>query len=300
MSSNIVMKSYLGLFFTTLFLSTFSSFGQRLQVGKSDSTYIDSIRNYEYQLEGLSYNIINGSDKVERITSCYYFIETLKNTLQIPNSFDYEFDLLKTVSSIRSDDGTFRIFTWNLLLDSGKYMYFGAIQMNNPDSLELYGLYDSSDYNKDIFYGQFDNRHWMGALVYQVHHYRWKKQDYYITFGWDGQDDKTNRKIIDVLWFNEEGQPNFGEEIFDFDGDLQSRIIFDFNDRAAMLCRYDDFEDAIVFSNLVPINPIMKGIYQNYVPDGTYDYLKFEKGIWRRYKMIFDDRKKNGTNLRKL
>ena len=294
------MKSCLGLFFTTLFLSTFSSFGQRLKVGKSDSTYIDSIRNYEYQLEGLSYNIINGSDKVERITSCYYFIETLKNTLQIPNSFDYEFDLLKTVSSIRSDDGTFRIFTWNLLLDSGKYMYFGAIQMNNPDSLELYGLYDSSDYNKDIFYGQFDNRHWMGALVYQVHHYRWKKQDYYITLGWDGQDDKTNRKIIDVLWFNEEGQPNFGEEIFDFDGDLQSRIIFDFNDRAAMLCRYDDFEDAIVFSNLVPINPMMKGIYQNYVPDGTYDYLKFEKGIWRRYKMIFDDRKKNGTNLRKL
>ncbi len=294
------MKSCLGLFFTTLFLSTFSSFGQRLKVGKSDSTYIDSIRNYEYQLEGLSYNIINGSDKVERITSCYYFIETLKNTLQIPNSFDYEFDLLKTVSSIRSDDGTFRIFTWNLLLDSGKYMYFGAIQMNNPDSLELYGLYDSSDYNKDIFYGQFDNRHWMGALVYQVHHYRWKKQDYYITFGWDGQDDKTNRKIIDVLWFNEEGQPNFGEEIFDFDGDLQSRIIFDFNDRAAMLCRYDDFEDAIIFSNLVPINPMMKGIYQNYVPDGTYDYLKFEKGIWRRYKMIFDDRKKNGTNLRKL
>ena len=295
-----MMKSCFGLFFTALFLSTFLSFGQRVGVAQSDSTYIDSIKNFEYQLEGLSYNIINGTDKVERITSCYYFIETLKNTLQIPNSFDYKFDLLKTVSSIRSEDDKFRVFTWNLLLDSGKYMYFGAIQMNNPDSLELYGLYDSSDYNKDIFYGQFDNRHWMGALVYQIHHYRWKKQDYYITFGWDGQDAKTNRKIIDVLWFNDEGKPNFGEEIFDFDGDLQSRIIFDFNDRAAMLCRYDDFEDAIVFSNLVPINPMMKGIYQNYVPDGTYDYLKFEKGIWRRYKMIFDDRKKNGANLRKL
>ena len=76
---------------------------------------------------------------------------------------------------------------------------------------------------------------------------------------------------------------------------LQSRIIFDFNDRAAMLCRYDDFEDAIVFANLVPINPMMKGVYQNYVPDGTYDYLKFEKGIWRRYKMVFDDRKKHGA-----
>jgi hypothetical protein len=281
-------------------MSTFTSFGQRAKVTQSDSTYIDSIKNYEYQLEGLSHNVINGSDKVERITSCYYFIETLKTALQIPNSFDYDFNLLKTISSIRSEDEKFRIFTWNLLLDSGKYMYFGAIQMNNSDSIELYGLYDSSDYNKDIFYGQFDNKHWMGVLVYQIHHYRWKKQDYYITFGWDGQDAKTNRKIIDVLWFDDRGQPHFGEEIFDFDGDLQSRIIFDFNDRAAMLCRYDDFEDAIVFSNLVPINPLMKGNYQNYVPDGTYDYLKFEKGIWRRYKMIFDDRRKNGANLRKL
>lgn len=292
------MKSY--LYFIFLLISTFSSFGQRVKVSQSDSTYIDSIRNYEYQLEGLSYNIINGSDKVERITSCYYFIETLKTALQIPNSFDYDFDLLKTVSSITSEDDKFRVFTWNLLLDSGKYMYFGAIQMNNPDSLELYGLYDSSDYNRNVIYGQFDNRHWMGGLIYQIHHYRWKKKDYYITFGWDGQDAKTNRKVIDVLWFDDEGKPNFGEEIFDFDGDLQSRIIFDFNDRAAMLCRYDDHEEAIVFANLVPINPMMKGVYQNYVPDGTYDYLRFEKGVWRRYKMVFDDRRKHGADLRKL
>ncbi|MEK9601382.1 MAG: hypothetical protein VW147_06030 [Bacteroidota bacterium] len=292
------MKSY--LYFVFLLISTFSSFGQRVKVSQSDSTYIDSIRNYEYQLEGLSYNIINGSDKVERITSCYYFIETLKTALQIPNSFDYDFDLLKTVSSITSEDDKFRVFTWNLLLDSGKYMYFGAIQMNNPDSLELYGLYDSSEYNRNVIYGQFDNRHWMGVLIYQIHHYRWKKKDYYITFGWDGQDAKTNRKVIDVLWFDDEGKPNFGEEIFDFDGDLQSRIIFDFNDRAAMLCRYDDHEEAIVFANLVPINPLMKGVYQNYVPDGTYDYLRFEKGVWRRYKMVFDDRRKHGADLRKL
>lgn len=292
------MKSY--LYFIFLLISTFSSFGQRVKVSQSDSTYIDSIRNYEYQLEGLSYNIINGSDKVERITSCYYFIETLKTALQIPNSFDYDFDLLKTVSSITSEDDKFRVFTWNLLLDSGKYMYFGAIQMNNPDSLELYGLYDSSDYNRNVIYGQFDNRHWMGGLIYQIHHYRWKKKDYYITFGWDGQDAKTNRKVIDVLWFDNGGKPNFGEEIFDFDGDLQSRIIFDFNDRAAMLCRYDDHEEAIVFANLVPINPMMKGVYQNYVPDGTYDYLRFEKGVWRRYKMVFDDRRKHGADLRKL
>ena len=280
------------------FLCLFT-FGQRAKVKADDSTYIDSIRNYEYQLEGLSYNILNAKDKVERITSCYYYIQTLKKALSIPNSFDYDFNSIQTVSAIRSEDERFRIFTWNLLLDSGKYMYFGAIQMNNSDSLELYGLYDSSEYNRDIIYGQFDNRHWMGALIYQMHHYTHKRKDYYITFGWDGQDAKTTRKIIDVLWFDEEGKPNFGEEIFDFDGDLQSRIIFDFNDRAAMTMRYDKNEQAILFANLVPINPMMVGIYENYVPDGTYDFLKLEKGIWRRYKMAFDDRRKNSNDLRK-
>ena len=275
------------------------TFGQRAKVKPGDSTYIDSIRNYEYQLEGLSYNIINSKDKVERITSCYYYIQTLKKALSIPNSFDYDFKTIKTVSTIRSEDEKFRVFTWNLLLDSGKYMYFGAIQMNNSDSLELFGLYDSSDYNRDVHYAEFDNRHWMGALIYQVHHYKWKKKDYYITFGWDGQDSKTNRKIIDVLWFDEEGKPKFGEEIFNFEGDLQARIIFDFNDRAAMTMRYDKEEQAIIFANLVPINPMMKGMYENYVPDGTYDYMKFEKGTWRRYSMMFEDRENNSNDLRR-
>lgn len=265
-----------------------------------DSSYKDSIRNYEYQLEGLSYNIINGQDVQERITSCYYFIQTLKEALKVPTSYDYEFTSLKTISMLKPADDRFRLFTWNLLLDSGKYMYFGAMQMHNTDSLILYGLYDSSEYNKDVIYGEFDNRHWMGALYYQVHHYKWKRNDYYLLFGWDGQDAKTNRKIIDVLWFDEKNKPMFGKEIFNFEGDVQARIIFDFSDNAAMLCRYDENEKAIVYANLVPINPMLKGRYENYVPDGTYDYLRFEKGSWRRKKELFKDRGDASNELQRF
>ena len=276
------------------------SFGVAKAQVEIDSIYRDSIQNYEYQLEGLSYNIINSEDLNERITSCYYFIQTLKEALKVPQSFYYDFKSLKTVSTLRPDDDKFRIFTWNLILDSGKYMYFGAIQMNTSDSLVLFGLYDSSDYNRDLIYGQFDHRHWVGALYYQVHHYKWKKQDYYIMFGWDGQDAKTNRKVVDVLWFDEEGNPQFGKEIFNFDGDVQARMIFDFSDQTAMLLRYDKNEKAIVFANLVPINPLLEGRYENYVPDGTYDYLKFERGVWKRHLMMFEDREKNSNELRRF
>lgn len=295
------MKLYVYCMRTFVFLLAICSFSalfaqKKVQV---DSASYDSIRNYEYHLEGLSYNIINSEDIEERITSCFYFVQTLKEALKVPGSFHYDFNSLKTVSVLRPDDNKFRIFTWNLLLDSGKYMYFGAIQMNNADSLVLFGLYDSSDYNKDVYYAEFDNRHWMGALYYQMHHYKHKRQDYYVLFGWDGQDSKTNRKIIDVLWFNDEGQPRFGKEIFNMDGDLQSRVIFDFADHTAMLLRYDEEEEKIVFANLVPINPIYKGRYEVYIPDGTYDYLKLKKGVWERYNLLFNNRVDNSYDLRR-
>ncbi|MBR9859516.1 hypothetical protein GYB22_01940 [bacterium] len=287
------MKAHLTLLLLLLSLAGFSQRSKQI-----DSVNYDSIRNFEYRLETLSYNIINSEDITERITSCYYFVQTLKQALQVPQSFNYNFTSLKTVSVLRPDDNKFRVFTWNLLLDSGKYMYFGAIQMNNLDSLVLFGLYDSSEYNKDPYYSEVDNHHWMGALYYQMHHYRHKRQDYYLMFGWDGQDSKTNRKIIDVLWFNEEGMPMFGKEIFDIGGDLQNRVIWDFADNTAMLCRYDKNEKKIVFANLVPINPAYEGRYETYVPDGSYDYLVFQRGVWVREEGLFNDRMKNSNDLR--
>jgi hypothetical protein len=273
------MFRYLLLFFI-LFVG-FSS-----KAAKSDSLYIDSIRNIEYQLEGLSYNIINGEDKATRITSCYYFINTLKKALMVPTSFNYDFTLLKTVSILKPEDEKFRIFTWNLLLDSGRYMYFGAIQMNNEEKLVLFGLYDSARYTSNQQYEMLDNRHWIGALYYQIHEYKYKKQKYYLLMGWDGEDEYINKKVIDVLQFDEKGNPHFGAPIFDVDGDIQSRVVFKFSEQTAMLMRYEKKDNIIVFANMVPINPLFKGKYEHYVPDGTYDYFKFYKGFWVKTELL--------------
>ena len=67
-----------------MFLISFGVYSQKTRSQSIDSVNYDSIRNYEYQLEGLSYNIINAEDKNERITSCYYFIQTLKEALKVP------------------------------------------------------------------------------------------------------------------------------------------------------------------------------------------------------------------------
>lgn len=265
-----------------------------------DTTYFDSIRNIEYQLEGLSHNIINSYDIEERVTSCFYFIKTLKKALQVPGSFDYEFSRLKTVSILKPADERFRLFTWNLILDSGKYVYFGALQMGETDSLVLYGLYDSAKYNRDPEFETVDHRHWIGALYYQIHNYTYKGQQYYLLFGWDGEDNLVNKKIIDVLYFDENNHPMFGLPIFEDDVDeYKSRLILTFSDRASILCRYDAKEQHIVFDHLSPINPMQKGMYQYYVPDGTYDYMTFVKGFWQRKDLLFNDRSDHQHDLRK-
>lgn len=265
-----------------------------------DTTYRDSIRNIEYQLEGLSHNIINGTDINERITSCYYFVQTLKKALQVPTSFDYEFTLLKTVSILKPSDEAFRMFTWNLLLDSGRYMYFGAIQMNNEDSLTLYGLYDSSDKVRDPEFQTLDTRHWMGALYYQIHDYKYKGKSHYILFGWDGEDHLINKKIIDVLYFDEENKPKFGLPIFEDDEDeYKYRLIHTFADQATITCRYNAKENNIVFNHLVPFHPLQEGMYEFYVPDGTYDYLEFYKGFWQKKELLFKELDGSQHDLRK-
>ena len=269
----------------------------------SDSTYSDSIKNIEFQLEGLSYNIINGVDVNERITSCYYFIQKLKKALSVPTSFDYDFPLLKqvkTVSILKPTDKAFRLFTWNLLLDSGKYMYFGALQMNNEDSLVLFGLYDSADYVKDPLYETFDHRHWIGALYYQIHDYKYKRQNYYLLFGWDGEDEKSNKKVIDILWFDENGKPKFGAPFFAIGEELQHRMIFEFADQAVLLCRYDPNEGVVVYANTVPPSPYLTDRYEYYLPDGSYLYLKYQKGFWVQYDDLFYNRRKNSQDLRNL
>lgn len=288
------MSRYLLILLVFVGLGTSDSRASRI-----DSMYYDSIRNMEYQLEGLSYNIINSPDLQERITSCYYFVQTLKKALRVPQSFEYEFTLLKTVSVLKPKDEKFRVFTWNLLLDSGKYMYFGAIQMNNKDSLKLFGLYDSSTTVDDPLYNTVDNRHWIGALYYQVHDYKYKGQEYYLLMGWDGEDGETNKKVIDILWFNEEGEPRFGAPYFEIDGEYQHRVIFQFAEQAVMLCRYEPKEKAIIYAHTQPTNPMHRGRYSTYYPDGTYDYFKFQKGFWVKGEMFYRGKSKSPHELRK-
>lgn len=258
----------------------------------------DSLKFYERRLIGLGESIIMARTEQERIVSTYYFARTLINALKQPNSFEYPFDSVKKyISILKPDDEKFRIFTWSLkhgkdsLVTADSFEFFGAIQMNNKERLELYGLYDSSARLGKPEYEQLYNRFWYGALYYQLVPVKYKKQQYYTLLGWDGHTQASNRKVIDVLSFDEMGKPVFGAPIFEVEKDqpLKSRIIFEFRDDAVMTLRYVKSKKLIAFENLIPPSPNAVGMYETYLPDGSYDYFVFKKGKWIKKTMLFEN-----------
>lgn len=252
---------------------------------------VDSLKYYETRMQTMSQDIILGKTQDERITAAYYFARNLLAALKQPNSYAHPFDSLKKhISILYSPDNKFRIFTWNLRFDNDSFAFHGVIQMNRKELL-LFGLYDKSPTINRPDMQVTDNKNWYGALYYKIlKNKRWLGKTYYTLLGWDGYTRAANRKVIDVLTFDKKGEPKFGAPIFIMRGTkAQYRVIFEYSDRASMTVNYLEKEEAIVYDHMVPPDPSLKGKYNTYIPDGSYDYLMFKKGAWRLNRKLWDE-----------
>ena len=144
-----------------------------------------------------------------RLAASQEFIPELVKALKTPNSFHYPFDSLKNVSIIKPADNSFRIFTWTVpLLVSSTYRYYGAIQMNSEE-LKLVGLEDKSANAGSVEDKVLTPSEWFGSLYYNVKQVAHGSKKYYMLFGWDGNNERSDMKVLDVLHFEDE-KPVFG------------------------------------------------------------------------------------------
>lgn len=225
--------------------------------------------------------IVNSRDELVRRNATFMFIKTLVATLKLPNSFDYPFDSLKYISVLRSDDNKFRMYTWHLRNDDGTYRYYGAIQMNNKDRLELYPLFDNSAMIEKPQDTILNKSNWYGAHYYKIiTPKKGKKDKRYVLLGWKGNNLRTTKKVIDVIHFDQDGQPVFGDDIFKLGDETKKRIVFEFTIQASMMLRYLDKPKWIVYDHLAPPSKRDAGLFEFYGPDLSYDGLKYKKGKW--------------------
>ena len=241
----------------------------------------DSLVIMEKRLYTLGDTILDGWNEFSRMDALTDFIPQFVTALKTPGSFNYPFDSFSFMYVLKSPDKKFRVFSWTLRFDDGSYRYYGAIHMDKEGAAQLIPLYD---YSKQILFNEVeDSLHgpesWFGALYYDIMKLKHKGQVYYILLGWDGNNSFSSKKIIEVFRFNEDGQLVLGAPIFEVDGEIKYRRVFEFNNQYSMMLKLIPKSKMIVFDYLVPPQERDLGKQWLYIPADTYNYYAFKKGI---------------------
>jgi hypothetical protein len=290
----IMMKKIGLLLFFGAICSVFALAQPKLKpAGELSKETQERIHMHEDTLGILAYAVVNDSIEQERFAACRQLITSLVRSLKYENSFHYSFERLKSISILAPPDSSFRIFTWQLFVNDSTYRYYGAIQ-RNTGQLQLFPLIDRSD---DMDYPQptretLTPERWYGALYYTIHQFDTKQGRKYLLMGYDAFEFFQKRKVIDVLSFNAEGKPEFGAPVFEREKadprGPEKRIFLEYSAEATIRCNWDEGYGMVLFEHLIPMgSPFGRGV--TYVPDGSYDGLKFEKGRWKYIEKVFND-----------
>ncbi len=204
--------------------------------------------------------------------------------------FHHPFTSWKFCKVISSDDQV-RLLNWNVPLENGTHVYFGCVWVHHLLEKRYFTI-PLRDMNREV--DKWDNRYfdqenWPGALYYEIiplYKRNKKYTDTYTLMGWDGRDNMTNAKVLDVLKIVDDEKLRFGESVFETVGGNKKRLMFEYADDVSASFKYYPKKKCIVMDHLSPKNPIMTGVFADYGPDGTYDLYQWEKGSWKWYKDI--------------
>ena len=241
------------------------------------------IKEYEDTLKIIAEQIMFAKKESDRINANNGFIPILKEVLSFEKSFKYPFDSLETLSILSPDDKSFRIFNWILRKDNGTYEYFCLIHYHNKKKKkhEIIELVDKSNDIRNEAFEELDSKNWYGALYYNIIYIKKSGRKYYTLLGWDGNDGKSTKKIIEPMYFSGKNKVKFGLPIFKLkDKSKQKRIILECDSKSSFSLKYDRDNKRLVFDQLVPIKKELKGMHEYYIPEGTYNSFNYDKGKW--------------------
>lgn len=206
-----------------------------------------------------------------------------EHILEYPESWNTELDTLKNfVSVLKSDDNLVKVYTWSIFFEDGTYKYFGFVQSRNHETGELtnYYLDDKSAEIDKPENKKLDHNEWFGAIYYQIVTIPDGKKTNYVLLGWDGNDNLSQKKIVEQMSFRKNGEPIFNSDFVVEENKKSNRIIFEYSKQTNMVLRYDEKYKMIIFDHLAPAERIYEGYYQYYGPDFSHDAIYFENGKW--------------------
>jgi len=254
----------------------------------------------EDTLKSMSRNVALGETPVARFHANDSFVRKFVQTLKIKNSFYYPFDSLN-ISKLYSPDSVFRIFTWQLKKDEYIYHQMGAIQMNTADgSLKLLSLHDRSSFTAKPWDSTRTRNNWIGAIYYKIIMKEHDGKKYYTLIGFDDFSVNTNKKWMEILHFDNRGEPVFGGKFISFKDDTgknkrpaMDRYFIEYKKEAKTFFNYDPELDIIIVDHLVSETDEPEKKF-TYIPDGDYEAFRWQNGQWVHVDKLFNEKLKDG------
>jgi hypothetical protein len=278
------MKQLFFLFFMAIFAVQINA--QR--ISKPDYKFL---RTKEDSLKKVGLQIVQGRNAEDRLLADSIFTRMFVRALVTKNSFYFPFDSIINISKIYAPDSSFRIYTWQLMINENVVRQHGAIQMRTANgSFKPFVLSDKSDITKNMADTIADNKGWIGAVYYKIILKKYNGHNYYTLFGFDENNIKADKKIMDVLEFVD-GKPVFGNKLFVMEKSSNypknpARFIMEFKKEASPRLTYDAEMDAVVFDELVSESNTPQKKW-TLIADGEYEGFKWRDGKWIHLKDIF-------------
>lgn len=232
----------------------------------------------------------NAPSDRERIEASGKLTSVLLASFEREEAFTYAFPQLRRMGTMVSPDGAFRLFNWNIPMEDGTYRYRATLLFPDGSHRSLSGVGSPTLALEERVLEASD---WYGALYYQIEPVKVKNETWYTLMGWEGNNKLSTKKVLDVLWFDDNRNPFFGKPIFYSAEGVKHRRVFEFAKDAKMTLAYLPAKEAIVFDLLEPLAGAAEGNYAFYAPSTSHSGYRWKKGAWHHVETIDMSRPKS-------
>jgi hypothetical protein len=215
------------------------------------------------------------------------FDSLLVSMLYENDAWTLDFRKVRNLSVLQDPDKQFQIITYLLPLKGGRNRYYGHLILRDEgDAWEVITLRDKSDDIGMPDYEVGDASKWYGAIYYEIIPVKKDKQTYFTLIGFRPNQNATNEKLLEILWF-QDGAPIFGHDLFYLETfndrkffKAPRRLIMKYKGDVSAMMKYERKRKRILMDHVLPPDAKLKGIYDQYGPDFTYNALLWGKNGW--------------------
>jgi len=241
--------------------------------------------------------MVRNPDYEIRLQSFEAIKSTLSDMLQDSVDGGRNFRDVPYLSILTSPDTAFRVITWQLYVDKDNYRYHGFLQTLGKNR-KVFELKPGLRSNLMVEYRELSLDQWKPGLYYNLYPVQTDTTPYYILFAFDAYGYFERSKFMDVLRFNEKGEPYFGAPVFhkylnedNTGGSLETRhrLVLVYSAESSVTLNYSTVHNHIIYNHLTAFQGTHEGQGLIWVPDGTYEGYKQKGSDWYYVRRVFTE-----------